>query len=138
MRKNFSFKHYNLLGKSRRLDCCPCFRFESSTNFFLYQHFFKGLDYAENPVYHIIPSKAHPDLYFDEYDAMTLCGQQQSAHRDQLAQLPILGDFTIEGFDRKPDSTLADLIDFGANLENRSISGDVIYYYRQELSCITK
>lgn len=91
-------------------------------------------------------------------DSFLLCKQLLSAHGEQLKTLPIRNNFEIPGFNRTSRSTLADLLEFGTNSEEgvgepgfaevidesenvrdgESYANAVIYYFRRELTYITK
>lgn len=73
-----------------------------------------------------------------DFESHVMCQQLISAHEEQFKTLLIKEEFTIPGFERTPTSTLADLLKFGADPENETAAGPIIYYLRRALTYITE
>eukprot|EP01114_Cavostelium_apophysatum_P018137 TRINITY_DN5543_c0_g1_i1.p1 TRINITY_DN5543_c0_g1~~TRINITY_DN5543_c0_g1_i1.p1 ORF type:complete len:518 (-),score=113.22 TRINITY_DN5543_c0_g1_i1:283-1836(-) len=84
-----------------------------------------------------------PNVYGQQDRAVALCKALLDAHADKFSKIPLRTSFTIKGFKRTPTSTVADLLNWGANPPKHEghvvpISSDVIFQFRQELNEITE
>jgi len=84
----------------------------------------------------ISPSLIEHGHYDQIEKAARFAARLNVTHGDKLKTIKIKGDFEIEGFHRKADSTLFDLLEYA--YKNDTYAVNVIYNFRRELNRMTE
>jgi hypothetical protein len=84
----------------------------------------------------IVPSTLEHAHYDQIEKAARFAARLNVTHGDKLKAIKLKGDYEIEDFHRKSDSTLFDLLEFAYKHDKRAVNA--VYYFRRELNRITE
>jgi hypothetical protein len=84
----------------------------------------------------IVPSTLEHAHYDQIEKAARFAARLNVTHGDKLKAIKLKGDYEVDGFHRKSDSTLFDLLEFA--YKNDTLAVNAVYHFRRELNRITE